>query len=241
MAKKVDKPLKFIVKKRMDEQGMKVADLSRQTGIPVKRMYKWFSDSGTQANPKGEDIAILQEWLSKPKGGEQVLQEPTYREQLFLTKNLNNSVFAPFIPYKARAGYGKSYDQTDYLEQLDQFELPPKVQYRGADWRWFEVGGNSMENTLHDGDVVLASSVPYADWHDDLKEFYIHVIVVKNDVLVKRIAYRPSNREQLVLISDNGKEYEQTAIDIADIRELWRVRRHLNARLGAGEAIRVKI
>src|SRR5688572_14580227 len=101
-------------------------------------------------------------------------------------KNSTVPFTAPMVPAKARAGYVKSYDQVDFLDTLEKYALPPGISHIGAVWRYFEVGGDSMEPTLHSGDIVLASQVPQEDWAQ-LRNFYIYVIVTEKDMWIKRI------------------------------------------------------
>ena len=42
--------------------GVSLLKISKQTGIPVNRMYKWYEGKGS---PKHEDVQILRQWLGK--------------------------------------------------------------------------------------------------------------------------------------------------------------------------------
>jgi hypothetical protein len=57
-----DKTTKDRVKEIMDDKGISVAQLSRGTGIPSARIYKWFKD-GLQ--PKSPDEKLLKSWIDK--------------------------------------------------------------------------------------------------------------------------------------------------------------------------------
>src|SRR6476620_2620961 len=63
----------------------------------------------------------------------------------------------PMVGIKAQAGYVKAYEQTDYLDTLEKYALPPGVNPTGAVWSYFEVDGESMEPTLFVGDLILAT------------------------------------------------------------------------------------
>lgn len=170
----------------------------------------------------------------------QITQEPTenYITKRRNQKNSQNVFMVPLLPVKARAGYIKSFDQTDFLNTLEQYALPPGINPRGATWRYFEVGGSSMEPTLHSGDIILCSMVPYEDW-GQLRNFYIYVIVTETQVLVKRLYAK--SKTTWVMISDNEKEYPQELITIVDVRELWVFRRHIDSKAPPPKKIDIKI
>lgn len=153
---------------------------------------------------------------------------PSYMEQRKWGKILGNEIFVPLIPYKARAGYSRNYENVDYIDnEFETYQMPPGVPHRGADWRWFEVGGSSMLPTLTDGDYLLCSLVPVADWLD-IEQFKIHVIVWKSEVSVKRAAL---DGQDYILISENEADNPQKRISINDIKEVWKVRRRITANL----------
>lgn len=170
------------------------------------------------------------------EGSRDDLAEP-YRTQLWFGKIIGNDVFAPFIPYKARAGYSKSYDQVDYLLNLETFQMPPGVNPRGTEWRWIEVGGDSMEPVLFEGDMLLCSMIAHADWMD-IEQFKIFVIVWGNEVSVKRLAIKQG--KGFVLISEND-EHKQVLVPFEDVKEIWKVRRQLNAKLPPTKRFKITV
>jgi len=139
-------------------------------------------------------------------------------------KNKDDFYKAPLVSIKAQAGYVRSYDQTDYVDTLEKYALPPGITYHGAVWRYFEIEGNSMHPTFANGDIVLASQVPQVDW-EDIRNFYIYVLVTDTRILIKRIFAKSHN--EWVLISDNEEEYGQVLFDISELKQLWIFRRHL--------------
>jgi phage repressor protein C with HTH and peptisase S24 domain len=152
----------------------------------------------------------------------------SYMEARRHRKNNADPFLVPLVPYKARAGYIKMYDQVDYLETLEQYAIPPNVDPAGAIWRYFEVGGDSMEPTLKSGDLLLCSQVPMEDWMQ-LRNFYIYVLVTNNEIFVKRI-YLEKEMEW-ILISDNEKQYGPEKFTIERLKEIWVVRRHIKKEL----------
>ena len=239
MVAKKDKTLKDIVKERMGIRGMNIQDLSKETGIPATRIYKWYSKD---LNPKYDDVQVLQQWLNSNNGLEQVPREtlgPSYRDQLWLGKVLpTEENYIPLIPYKARAGYSRNYESDDYIKtEFETYPMPPGISPRGADWRWFEVGGTSMFPVLSEGDYLLCSLVPHADWMD-IEEFKIYVVVWKNEVSVKRVVV---NNGDLVLVSENEEEEKQRRIQMNDVKEIWKVRRRITAQLPPTKRFKITV
>ncbi|MDF2381360.1 helix-turn-helix transcriptional regulator [Nostoc ellipsosporum NOK] len=153
-------------------------------------------------------------------------------------KNQQKIYTAPLVPVKARAGYVSSYDQTDFLNTLEQYALPPGVDPRGAVWRYFEVDGDSMEPTFGVGDVLLASMVPHDDWQE-IRNFYVYVIVTDSQVLVKRL-YRKSELKW-IMISDNESLYPQEILKVDMIKELWVFRRLIQNKAPVPKKFEIKL
>lgn len=77
----MEKPLKAIVKEKMNDLGITPQDLQEATGIPATRIYKWYSKS-KEANPKGPDTEKLKKWLGESsksynEASEQTENNPT--------------------------------------------------------------------------------------------------------------------------------------------------------------------
>jgi phage repressor protein C with HTH and peptisase S24 domain len=134
----------------------------------------------------------------------------------------------PLVGIKAQAGYVKAFEQTDYLDTLEKYALPPGVNPAGAVWSYFEVDGESMEPTLYAGDLILATMLPHEDWYD-IRNFSIYIILTAEQLLVKRV-YRINDKEW-VLISDNEDIVPQIRINVGDIKQVWTFRRHIRSRV----------
>mgnify|MGYP003575063619 CR=1 FL=1 len=142
----------------------------------------------------------------------------------------------PLVGIKAQAGYLKGFEQTDYIDTLEKYSLPPGVNPAGAVWSYFEVDGDSMEPTLFAGDVVLTSMLPHEDWND-IKNFYVYVILTSEQLLIKRV-YKKNSREW-VLISDNEEAYPQITLKVADVRQVWVFRRHIRSQVSPPKEFKI--
>lgn len=195
---------------------------------------KWFVQAVLQfqddhhLQPSNHDVKILGKSAHSAKR--------PYFEQRQVLKNIPVSYLAPLVGIKAQAGYVKGYEQTDFLESLDQYALPPGVHPKGLEWSYFEVDGDSMEPTLSAGDMLLTSLLPQEDWNE-IRNFCVYVILTTDQLLVKRV-YR-KNESQWVLISDNLENYPQVCIDLSQVRQVWTLRRHIRSKLPPPKEVKI--
>ena len=122
-----------------------------------------------------------------------------------------------FIAVQARAGYLNGYADAEYIEKLPSFSMP---MLNEGTFRCFEVKGNSMTTTIHDGDYIFGK---YIDNFEDIIDGRIYVIVSKFDgIVVKRVLNRIKDSGKLILKSDNRDgNYPIYSINAEDIVEVW--------------------
>lgn len=173
-----------------------------------------------------------------PKIIDKSTDDSDYISKRRLMKIANTDFRVPLVSVKARAGYARSYDSIDLVESLDKYAIPPGVSYAGAIWRYFEVDGDSMEPALSAGDLVLCSQVPQEDW-DNLKNFYVYVIVTAETVVIKRVFVKDSG--DWVLISDNEHHTPQKLFDKKELKELWVFRRLIKKTISPKKEFKIKI
>lgn len=150
-----------------------------------------------------------------------------YHERRRDEKNISRPVMVPLVPVKAQAGYAASYDNTDFIQNLEMYPILPGIDPRGAVWRFFEVAGDSMEPTLFETDLVLVSMVPSGDWQD-IKKGEVYVIVTDDDVFIKKVV--PKDKTTWILRSVNKRKGDKT-LNVSDIKEVWRYRRHVTNKI----------
>lgn len=164
---------------------------------------------------------------------------PNYRKQLWYGKiSPDDEKYVPLIPFSARAGYSKNYENVDYIaETYEMYPILPGVKSRsGRDWRYFEVRGDSMEPVLHDKNIVLCSLFDYEDWED--VDFEVYVIVYNSDIVIKRLAF---DKGDFVFISENEGEYPQKRIAFSKVKELWKVRRVISGQLKPSKRFKITV
>jgi hypothetical protein len=94
MSAETDKPLIDIVKETMKERKMNPRHLSKATGIPADRIYKWMQRG---LNPKAEDAEKLKAWISSK---DDVVNVPrgkhasNYTEQALMNLTESNRLMA---------------------------------------------------------------------------------------------------------------------------------------------------
>jgi len=167
------------------------------------------------------------------------LGKEKYLEVRRSKKNNEIDNTAPLIPVKAQAGYTRAYDQAVYLDTMERYALPPGITRHGSTWAYWEIEGDSMEPTFRSGDIILTSQVHPIDW-DDLKNFYVYVIVTGEKVYVKRVYVK--SPEAWVMISDNEDNgYPQFIVDPKDVRQVWVFRRHISSRAPVSKQFEIKV
>jgi len=222
-------------------------EMARQLGISRELVNKM--ESGKCGVSKAT-AALLRQFLAEKKsesfshdvdimGGAHPAPQPQnlpYFEQRREQKIEKAPLQVPLVGIKAQAGYLKGFEQTDYIDTLDKYSLPPGVNPAGAVWSYFEVDGDSMEPTLYAGDVVLTSMLPHEDWND-IKNFYVYVILTTEQLLIKRVYKK--NDEAWVLLSDNEEAYPQITLKVEDVKQVWVFRRHIRSKVSPPKEFKI--
>jgi len=195
----------------------------------VEAVLKFQNDNNFQH--AGPDVKILGKSSHEPRR----FNQPFYK-QIQILKNQTSEFLVPLVGIRALANYVKGFEQTDFINTLERYSLPPGVNPKGLEWSYFEVDGDSMEPTLSGGDILLTSLLPHEDWKE-IKSFCVYVILTDEQLLVKRV-YNKSEKEW-ILISDNSETNPQVSIDLSKIKQVWTLRRHIRSRIP--QPVEVKI
>jgi phage repressor protein C with HTH and peptisase S24 domain len=166
------------------------------------------------------------------------VENQSYTEKRRKQKITSKIPMAPLIPIKAQAGYVKAIDQQMYIETMEQFALPPGVNPHGANWAYWEIEGNSMEPVFKQGDIILTSQVHQMDW-ENLRNFYIYVVVTDDRVLFKRVYCK--NQLEWVLISENEEQYPQQLLSVEYIKQVWVYRRTIKTDAAPTKEFDIKV
>ncbi|MGZ3846474.1 MAG: LexA family transcriptional regulator [Flavisolibacter sp.] len=177
------------------------------------------------------DVKILGKSSHEPRR----FNQPFYK-QIQTLKNQTSEFLVPLVGIKAQAGYVKGFEQTDFIDTLERYSLPPGVNPKGLEWSYFEVDGDSMEPTISAGDILLTSLLPHEDWME-IKNFYVYVILTDEQLLVKRVYNK--NEKEWIFISDNSETNPQVSIEVSKVKQVWTLRRHIRSRLPQPSEVKI--
>ena len=141
---------------------------------------------------------------------------------LTVVKSVHEDEHIVHVPIPAQAGYAAEMSDPAFIQELPTFTLPD-YKYHVGTHRSFDVGGDSMEPTLFEGDKVICSFLEPTLWETGIKSNFVYVIVTRADVIVKRVNNFIKDSQELELVSDNNF-YPPYRIRIGDVREIWYVR-----------------
>lgn len=238
------------IRKARKSKGYSQQEMAELLNVPRSSYAEWEKSTEPKASIMTKIAEILEinfaeysESLTSNESSnnqsESVAEESgNYIAMRRLKKNKDDQFYAPFLPIKARAGYTSTYDQITFIEELEKYAIPPGINPAGAQWMYFEIEGDSMLPELEERDTILASMVPPEDWQE-LRNFYVYVIVTETQLMVKRV-FRKSP-EEWVLISDNEAVYGQVIQKVEEVKELWVLRRLIKAKVPPPKMFEIKI
>jgi len=198
------------------------ADIFRATGISAGTVASWESRDADIVKMKDQK-ALVSFFKSLEIG---VVEKPV--EEITQNSRITQLADAPkvelsFIPRLARASLQlESYsDQDNHMRKLS-------IYYNGntKDLFVIEIGGDSMEPQLQDGQLILGRLVNRDDW-----KFRTGVVGVmfNNYFVVKRVKNNDlAKNGTLQLISDNPLGGEIT-IGESDIQQMWHIEKKLES------------
>jgi phage repressor protein C with HTH and peptisase S24 domain len=233
-----------VLKRQRASKGMAQQDVASAIGKSL-RSYQYYEEGENM--PRHETLVKLGKTLefdlSEIYEDEEKLhveqQKPSFLEQRRKKTQTHSAYMAPFIPVKAQAGYVKASDQQVFMNALEQYALPPGIVPHGASWAYWEIEGKSMEPVFQSGDIILASQVHPMDW-ENIRNFYVYVIVPHEGMpVIKRVMCK--DKYEWVLISENENEFDQYAIRVEDIREVWVYRRTIKVDAAPTKTFEIKV
>ncbi len=124
---------------------------------------------------------------------------------------------AAFVPAKARAGYLVGYGDPEFIQTLPTYSIPG---FSEGTYRIFEVEGDSMQETLRPGDLVVTQFVE--NWRN-LKNDKVYVIVSIDGLIIKRLHNLIDKSGGVVIISDNA-QFTPDFLHADQILEIWEAR-----------------
>lgn len=189
--------------------------LKGQRNITVDQLNKLFETYGLDANfvfGLSEDM-----FLAGVPGRDDIPTRALRERSLSGRQNIT------LVPNRALAGYALEHQDSQFMDELPKFSLPSMDGKLLA----FEISGDSMYPTITNGDVVVCEQL---ERNDPLRDNHVYVIVT-DVVVAKRIQQikDDSSGTQLRLISDNNTVYKPYEVDLADIRQILKVKCRLTS------------
>ena len=134
-----------------------------------------------------------------------------------VTVDANGQEVISVVPKKAEAGYLLARDVEDTMVEQETLSIPGLRG--GKTVRAFEVSGNSMQPTLNQGDLVVATCTERLDL---IQPKHVYVVVAHDRIMVKRLRGPVKRNEPIELLSDN-RFYDPFILPQNDLKELWQV------------------
>ena len=124
-----------------------------------------------------------------------------------------------YVPASQHHEYALKCSEPNYIQLLPTFTLPD-VKYHNNQYRAFEVKGDAMEPTLHEGDKVIGHYINPDKWTKLLKANYVYILITAEELKMGRMGALDKEANILQLINDN-RYYDIQKIKIDSIKELW--------------------
>jgi len=134
------------------------------------------------------------------------------------------------VNQKASAGYSQNIHEEEWYKELPSMRVP-LPNYRNATYRGFQVQGDSMTPNIYPGDWVIGRSVPNIG---DLHYGRIHIVVLKDAVIVKQVLLSV-NKPNTILLRSTNPEHKDLEVPISDVQELWEMSSKLTFSVGVSK------
>jgi len=201
------------------EQVAKIAAVSRATyggyetgkseplaGV-LKRLADFFQTSIDNLMTADVGAPLFQQADKKP-----LLQDDRIRV-LAITVGENERENIEFVPAHAIAGYSVSFQDPEFVAELQHFSLP---KHTYGTYRAFEIKGESMP-PIDDGYIVIGKYLE--DWLD-LKSGSRYILISKEYGVVFKRVLNEARQGYLTLLSDNPS-FRPFKVQISEILEVW--------------------
>lgn len=122
--------------------------------------------------------------------------------------------YIEILPYKARAGYLSGYSDPEFIEKLQQMQLPflSKGKYRA-----FPIEGDSMP-PHNDKSFIVGK---FIEKIADIKDGRTYVVLSRNDGIVYKRLYRKPKRETIFIFHSDNTLYKPYEVKTNEILEIW--------------------
>ena len=125
---------------------------------------------------------------------------------------------------KAAAGFPANLDNPQYFKDQPTMSIPTH-HFKDGSFIALQTTGDSMHPTLYNHDWLFCKYLE--DPVNNIREGYIHVLLTKEGVVVKRLLNRIQERGTVVCQSDN-EQYPSYEEKLDNILQIWKVEAKLS-------------
>lgn len=223
----------------IDYFGLSVNAFAGKTGIGQRTLASMFE---RRTEPSNKSISAIlnsipevnEEWLLTGRGamfktgGTQNITG----DGNIATMGDNNKIEAYNNENKPQISYssGRPYYNVDFIGGFDLVTndqtINPEYNIDFAPYNkegvvWCNITGNSMEPLISNGDIIALK--PLQDWNSFMEYGKTYAIVTTNDIRTVKKIRKGSDKDHLLLVPENLKEYDEQEIHKSMIMRIFLV------------------
>jgi len=158
------------------------------------------------------DILISVNLKKIPK--ESLLTMEDNRILLPIIIDKNGRDYIEILPHKAKAGYLSGYSDPEFIEKLQQMQLPFITQGKH---RAFPIEGDSMP-PHKEGSFIVGR---FIENPSEIKEGKTYIILSRNDGIVYKRVYKKNKKENTFLLHSDNSVYKPFELKAYEMLEIW--------------------
>lgn len=138
------------------------------------------------------------------------------------SKNKDN---IEIVPIKAKAGYLAEYNNPEFIESLQTFQLP--VLSNNRKFRMFQIEGDSML-PIPDKSFIIAEFIE--NWND-IKNGQACIVLTKNEGIIFKEVTNNLKKDRTVLMHSLNPLFNDYSVEVSEINEIWKFVSYISSQL----------
>jgi len=191
-----------------------IKEVSRATGIPYDRMYKWTKGL---SKPKTEDFNILVEYFKNGYSSAGAVEVRGHSGTIYTSSanKRNDKSLIPFYNADFIAGNAELYYDDDTIYPEYYMDVP---EFSGC--TAFRAYSDSMETRIKSGNILFGTK--QEDWKEHLEYGQIFGITCLSGIrYLKYIRKYDADEEHYFLLKSENKNYDDFKIAKSKIKNIW--------------------